>query len=68
MEPHWGVKGRTNVIGSLLGIFLLNVSLFQTTINSAVLNMWVEQNLIPKFPAKPVVIMDHAAFHKGKEM
>lgn len=34
----WGAKGRTNVIGALLGGVLLTASLFQTTINTKVFN------------------------------
>ncbi len=64
----WGSKGRTNVIGALLGTALLTVSLFQTTINTSVFNAWVIQDLIPKLPKKSVVVMDNATFHKGKDM
>ena len=64
----WGAKGRTNVIGALLGGVLLTVSLFQTTINTAVFNAWVTQDLIPKLPERSVVIMDNATFHKGIDM
>ena len=65
---NWGSKGRTNVIGALLGGVLLTVSLFQTTINTAIFNAWVEQDLIPKLPEKSVVVMDNATFHKGVDM
>lgn len=64
----WGAKGRTNVIGALLGGFLLTVSLFETTINTVIFNQWVLQDLIPKLPSKSVVVLDNATFHKGKEM
>lgn len=64
----WGSKGRTNVIGALLGTSLLTISLFETTINTAVFNAWVEKDLIPKLPPSSVVIMDNASFHKGKDM
>lgn len=64
----WGAKGRTNVIGALLGKALLTVSLFQTTINTAVFNAWVDQDLIPKLPDHSVVVMDNATFHKGTDM
>jgi transposase len=64
----WGAKGRTNVIGALLGGILLTVSLFQTTINTGIFNAWVFQALIPKLPPKSVVVMDNAAFHKGVDM
>jgi transposase len=65
---NWGAKGRTNVIGALLGGALLTASLFQTTVNTAVFNAWVIQDLIPKLPANSVVVMDNASFHKGKDM
>ena len=61
----WGAKGRTNVIGALLGGVLLTVSLFQTTVNTLVFNAWVVQDLIPKLPASSVVV---ATFHKGDMM
>ncbi len=64
----WGAKGRTNVIGALLGGFLLTMSLFETTINTVIFNQWVLQDLIPKLPSKRVVILDNATFHKGEEM
>jgi len=64
----WGAKGRTNVIGALLGGLLLTVSLFQTSINSSVFNRWIEQDLIPKLPPQCVLIMDNASFHKSDDM
>lgn len=67
-KHDWGAKGRTNVIGGLLGGMLLTVSLFQTTVNTAVFNGWVMQHLLPKLPKNSVVVMDNATFHKGKDM
>lgn len=64
----WGAKGRTNVIGALLGSFLLTVTLFETTINTVIFNQWVLQDLIPKLPPESVVVLDNATFHKGLEM
>jgi transposase len=64
----WGAKGRTNVIGALLGGILLTVSLFQTTVNTAIFNAWVIQDLLPKLPPNSVVVLDNATFHKGKDM
>jgi hypothetical protein len=64
----WGAKGRTNVIGALLGSVLLTVSLFHTTVNTEVFSAWVIQDLIPKLPESSVVIMDNATFHKGVDM
>lgn len=63
----WGAKGRTNVIGALLGKTLLTVSLFETTINTSVFNVWLKEDLIPKLPFESVVIMDNATFHKSVE-
>lgn len=67
-QHDWGAKGRTNVIGALLGSVLLTVSLFQTTVNTAVFNGWVAQDLLPQLPPQSVVIMDNATFHKSEEM
>ena len=64
----WGAKGRTNVIGALLGGALLTVSLFSTTINTQIFGAWVIQDLIPKLPQNSVVVMDNASFHKGADM
>ena len=64
----WGAKGRTNAIGALLGGVLLTVSLFHTTVNTAVFNAWIIQDLLPKLPESSVVIMDNATFHKGVDM
>lgn len=64
----WGAKGRTNVIGALLGGVLLTLSLFNTSINTPIFNAWVEQDLIPKLPPNSVLILDNAAFHKSPDM
>lgn len=67
-KHDWGAKGRTNVIGALLVGSLLTVSLFQTTINTAVFNEWIMQDLLPKLPPNSVIVMDNATFHKSQEM
>ena len=59
-------RGRTNVIGALLGKKLLTVSLFDQNINTVVFNSWVSQDLIPKLPTKSIIVMDNATFHKNK--
>jgi hypothetical protein len=63
----WGARGRTNVIGALLGKVLLTISLFQATINTAVFNAWLLQDLIPVLPPHSIVVMDNATFHKSEE-
>lgn len=67
-KQDWGAKGRTNVIGALLGQVLLTVSLFTSFINTVIFNSWVEQDLLPKLPPKSVLILDNATFHKGLSM
>lgn len=63
----WGARGRTNVIGALLEGKLLTVSLFETTIDTSIFNVWLNEDLIPKLPAESVVVMDNAAFHKSEK-
>ncbi len=60
----WGAKGRTNVIGAMVGACLLTVSLFDCNINSDVFHAWAQQDLIPKLPEGAVIVMDNATFHK----
>jgi transposase len=67
-KHDWGAKGRTNVIGALLGGMLLTASLFQTSIDTEIFTQWVKQDLIPQLPPHSVIIMDNASFHKGMAM
>jgi len=60
----WGAKGRTNVIGALLGATLLTISMFTDNINSDTFHPWMTQDLIPKLPENAVIVMDNATFHK----
>lgn len=64
----WHARGRTNVIGALLGKILLTVSLFQCNIDSDVFSIWVAKDLLPKLPKDSVVVMDNATFHKRKDI
>ena len=64
----WHAKGRTNVIGALLGATLLTVSLFSTNVNSTVFKSWTVQDLIPKLPNNSVIVMDNATFHKREDI
>ena len=64
----WGAKGRTNVIGALIGSVLLTVSLVTCTVNTKVFTGWVREDLLPKLPENSVIVMDNAAFHKGADM
>jgi len=56
----WHAKGRTNVIGALLGASLLTACLFSGSVNADVFLAWVEQDLLPKAPEECVIVMDNA--------
>ena len=67
-KQNWGAKGRTNVIGALLGKALLTLVLVSGVVNTNVFNAWVTQDLMPKLPPKSVIVMDNASFHKCASM
>ena len=64
----WHAKGRTNVIGALLGASLLTACLFSGSVNADVFLAWVEQDLLPKAPEECVIVMDNASFHKRDDI
>lgn len=64
----WHARGRTNVIGALIGTLLLTVGLFETNIDADVFCSWIVQDLLPKLPAASVIAMDNATFHKRKDI
>ena len=57
-KQDWHAKGRTNIIGALLGAALLTVALFTGSVNANVFLAWATQDLLPKLPANSVVVMD----------
>lgn len=67
-KQDWGARGRTNVIGALIGKKLLTVCLFECNINTDIFTIWVKQDLLAKLPDNSVIVMDNAAFHKGALM
>jgi transposase len=67
-KHDWHAKGRTNVIGALLGECLLTACLFSGSINANVFLAWVSQDLLPKVPEKCVIVMDNASFHKRDDI
>lgn len=67
-KQDWHAKGRTNVIGALLGSCLLTATLFTGSINSNVFFAWVVQDLLPKLPNDCVIVMDNASFHKRTDI
>ena len=64
----WQARGRTNVIGALIGKLLLTAGFYQTNINADIFLEWVKTNLLPKLSSKSVVVMDNATFHKRKDI
>jgi len=64
----WHARGRTNVIGALLGSTLLTTCLFSCNIDSDVFHGWLTGDLIPKLPYGCVLVMDNAPFHKRQDM
>lgn len=67
-KHNWGAKGRTNVIGALIGSTLVAIGLLSGSVNTDLFTNWVDKILLPNIPEKSVIIMDNASFHKGKEM
>lgn len=64
----FNAKGRTNVIGALIGNKLLTADLFDKNINTDIFYGWTTECLIPKLPEKSVVVLDNASFHKRKDI
>ena len=58
------IKGRTNVIGALIGKFLVGVGLYRTNVNADISFEWTMRDLLPNLPENGVVVMDNATFHK----
>jgi len=61
---NWHARGRTNVIGALMGCGLLTVGLFSVTVDAEVFTAWAKQDLLPKLSPACVLVMDNATFHK----
>ena len=64
----WHARGRTNVIGALLGSTLLTGVLCQGSINSEVFHTWVIKDLLPQLPDRVLLVMDNAAFHQRQDI
>ncbi len=67
-QNDWHAKGRVNAIGALLDFTLLAVQLWDCNIDSAVFLGWVETALLPSVPARSVVVLDGAPFHKRSDI
>ena len=64
----WHAKGRTNVIGALLGSWLIAVGLFESSINADAFLAWTRQVLLPQLPPAAVIVLDSATFHKRADL
>lgn len=64
----WRARGRTNVIGAMIGHLLLTVGLFNSNIDADTFQGWTAQDLLPKLPPRCVIVMDNAAFHKRRDI
>ena len=64
---NWHARGRTNVIGALIGKELLTVGLFDTNVDVDLFNGWVGQDLLPKLPPASILVMNNAMFHKRED-
>ncbi len=64
----WHAKGRSNVIGAMMGFTLVTVSLFEGYINADIFYAWLTQDLLPKLPDKAVIVMGNATFHKRADI
>ena len=51
-----------------MGQSLIAVGLIFGSVNTEVFTSWTKQILLPSLAANSVIVMDNAAFHKGKEM
>ena len=67
-KQDWGAKGRTNVIGALVGKLLLTVSLVTGNINGDIFLSWLKHDLLPKAPPGSVIVLDNASFHKRQDI
>ncbi len=63
----WQARGRTNAIGALIGKALLTAGLFQANVNADIFTAWVKQDVLPRLPENPVIVMDNATFHKHRD-
>ena len=63
-KHDWHARGRTNVLGALLGGAMLTVGLTPSNIDANIFNLWLQNDVLPKLPPDAVIVMDNATFHK----
>lgn len=59
-KHDWHAKGRVNALGALLAGVLLTVGLTTSNVDTAIFNLWLSGDLLPKLPPGSVVVMDNA--------
>ena len=64
----WHARGRTNVIGALIGKTLLTINLFIANITADIFYAWITQDLLTKLLPACVIVMDNATFHKRQDI
>lgn len=67
-KKDWHSKGRMNAIGAIIDFKLINVCLFNGTINAEVFYEWFTKELLLKIPSSSVIVLDNATFHKRNDM
>lgn len=60
-------RERYSMIGGLLNNEFIAPFTFQGGCNSDVINIWLEQILLPEIPKGTTIVMDNAAFHKSQK-
>ncbi|AKH37251.1 MULTISPECIES: IS630 family transposase [Nitrosomonas] len=65
---NWHARGRTNVIGALIGKTLLTISLFIANITADIFYAWITHDLLPILLPACVIVMDNATFHKRQDI
>ena len=64
----WHAKGRTNVIGALLGFQLIAVGFFESSVNAEVFLAQTHHMLLPQLPPAAMIVLDNTAFHKRQDI
>lgn len=59
-------RPRTSLIAARISECFDEPFLFEGTCNGEIFNAWLEKQLCPKLGEHHVVVMDNAAFHKGR--
>jgi len=59
-------RPRTSLIAARIRGCFEEPFLFEGTCNSDIFNLWLDKQLCPRLGENHVVVMDNAAFHKGR--